>query len=239
MNINHNENSWGEVNENPHCETNEFKSDISELCVDCGLTKYIKDGIKNQIVFQAEMQKSILTPEQFYTYCDGQIKILQDAMMKANLARIRHEKDSKWEGNIPNINWILIWNKEAIKALNVLLLEQKKAINVSEKKILRSCFAELFTHTSKYVKVKEILIEEGLCDEISFRWVDTGSGYKQLIVGLLKRLNELGYYDKMPTNEEIKIISENTFGVEIGIDTIKKAKSNRGNLKFIPYADTL
>jgi hypothetical protein len=58
------------------------------------------------------------------------------------------------------------------------------------------------------------------------------------LVALLKDLHLKGYYrnKKELKHEEIKRVAQNTFGVNMSIDTIKRAEVNSASLSFIPYA---
>lgn len=103
-----------------HCTATEFKIDISELCEKCPLTELIQDGIKNQIIFQAQQQKEILNTEQFKEYINYEIENAQKSMQRTFLTEQQNKNylnDNHRKTRIKNY----IWNKERIKALNNIL----------------------------------------------------------------------------------------------------------------------
>ena len=69
-------------------------------------------------------------------------------------------------------------------------------------------------------------------------WKDQKGGSLRLLASLIKYFHTKGFYkdNYKPSNEEIKIIARNTFGIELSIDTVKKAKinlfENNSGLKF-------
>jgi hypothetical protein len=98
------------------CTATEFKTDISELCEKCPLTKLINSGIENQIISQAQQQKEILNKEQFKNYIDDEVKNAQTAMQKVFLTE-QQNKDYKTDIYRKERVKNYIWNKERIKAL--------------------------------------------------------------------------------------------------------------------------
>lgn len=106
-----------DLSKNYKCTSQVFISDISKLCDKCPLPSLINDGMKDQIIFQAQEQKEILTTEQFNNYLDEEIKSATKAMEAAFLkeGQEKENKNDKFRANrIQNY----IWNKERIKALN-------------------------------------------------------------------------------------------------------------------------
>jgi hypothetical protein len=88
----------------------------------------------------------------------------------------------------------------------------------------RNTLEKCFEHTSKYISVIGLIAEHGYCDPLTCIWKDRGSGYKGLVVELIKYLHSKGFYGKegMPKNDEIVLIAKNTFDVDLGKDTVKK-----------------
>lgn len=107
-----------------YCTSEEFKTDISQLCEKCPLTELILEGIQNQIIFQAREKQEILTPEQFKKYINDEIKNAEEAMQKIFLI----ERQTMYDKNDPYRKTRIktyIWNKERIKALNQVLTLRK------------------------------------------------------------------------------------------------------------------
>ena len=101
--------------------------------------------------------------------------------------------------------------------------------------------SEAFESISKYQYIMNLLVERQYCHPHTFIWKDDGKGNKELLAAIIKQLHSLGYYKEncRPTNEQIRIIAKNTFGWEVAIDTIKKAKPGHFDLTFIPIASTI
>ena len=125
------------IEENPKnsfCTSKEFKTDISELCLECPLTNLINEGITNQIIFQAEQQKEILNENQFKNYIEDEISNAQERMQELFLT----ESQNKNYKNDPHRkkriqNYIL--NKERIKALNHLSKVKKEDFLITKQSI--------------------------------------------------------------------------------------------------------
>jgi hypothetical protein len=99
-----------------------------------------------------------------------------------------------------------------------------------------------FEYTSRYKKVMQLLVDNGMCQAGTYVWIDYGPGSKGLVAGLIKHLHAQGFYidDRLPSNKELLRIVKNTFGIEISIDTAKKAKTGENhNFSFIGPASTL
>ncbi|MCX6232278.1 MAG: hypothetical protein NTZ33_12125 [Bacteroidetes bacterium] len=113
----------------PTCTTKEFKDDISKLCENCPLTEEINQGIKKQIIFQAEQNKSILSDLQFKNYINVEI---EEAIKIMNEISILSQNDNEYT---PNRIYVYIWNKERIKALNSFITEKYQNISNQMKTI--------------------------------------------------------------------------------------------------------
>ena len=101
--------------------------------------------------------------------------------------------------------------------------------------------SDIFDSISKYQYIMNLLVENQYCQPNTFIWKDSAKGNKGLLAAILKFLHTQKYYkdNKRPTPKQIKEIAQNTFGWKIMIDTIKKAKPQQFDLKFIPPASTL
>lgn len=112
-----------------------------------------------------------------------------------------------------------------------------------EKSYEKTTLMEWFDKPGKYPIIMGLLVENGLCQPGTYLWIDESVGAKTAVATLIKYLHAQGFYtDNMkPLNEEIILIAKQTFGVVIGIDTVKKAKvptSANHNLSFISPAST-
>jgi len=99
----------------------------------------------------------------------------------------------------------------------------------------------IFESISKYNYIMNVLVAKKYCQPNTFIWKDEGKGNKGFLAAILKYLHKQQYYkdNKRPSIEQIKAISKNTFGWEMSIDTIKKAKPDQFDLSFIPPASTI
>jgi len=103
------------------------------------------------------------------------------------------------------------------------------------------CLLSLFQDVSKYKKIMNILADKSLIEHNTELWKDEGKGSKGYLVSLIKNLHLKQYFkeDKKPSNEQIKVICKNTFGIEISIETIKRIRENSFDFQFIPYSSTI
>lgn len=87
--------------------------------------------------------------------------------------------------------------------------------------------------STDYNTLLRILSEKGFINPETLIWIDKGKGHKGMVAALLKRLFDLGYYGKNDLgNEEVKAIAKNTFGIDVKIDTVKKAKNTDFTVYF-------
>ena len=100
----------------PSCTSEDFKTDLEHLCTRCPLKSEIEKEIENQIIFQANERKSILSKELFIQYLLDEIKSASDAMERQYLLE-QQQRGNYRESRIKTY----IWNKERIKALNQFL----------------------------------------------------------------------------------------------------------------------
>lgn len=98
-----------------------------------------------------------------------------------------------------------------------------------------------FESTAKYKAVMEILVNKKYIFPNTYIWLDESKSNKSFLASLLKNLHGKKFYKKniRPSNKQICVICKNTFGIDVGIDTVKRAKSTDFNFNFIPYSSTL
>lgn len=100
---------------------------------------------------------------------------------------------------------------------------------------------DFFENISSYKSIMEILVKEGKVQANTYYWIDLSGGYKGFLTSLIKNLHVKNYYKgkRCPSNEEILSICQNTFGIEVSIDTTKRAKVDNFDFSFIPIASTI
>jgi hypothetical protein len=98
-----------------------------------------------------------------------------------------------------------------------------------------------FDSISKYKGIMEILVTENFCQQGTYIWKDQKKGNKTILAAILKYLHQQKYYkNNSPlTINQIREIALNTFGMNVAIDTIKKANPANSMLSFIPPSSTL
>lgn len=103
------------------CGKEKFITEFSQLCDNCELKPKIEEGIKNQIIFEAEIKKKILNKKQFVDYVESEIKNASKAITDRLL--IQRQKDwlDQKDKYVGTRIMGVIWNSERIKALNSLL----------------------------------------------------------------------------------------------------------------------
>lgn len=107
------------------------------------------------------------------------------------------------------------------------------------KKPIISDLKSLFTDIDKYTEVMQILADNGYIYKETGYWIDKDKGYKSFLASLLKKhLYAKRYLKRNPNNNEVVLICKNTFGVELGIDTVKTADVNITQYNFIPSNGT-
>lgn len=131
--------------------------------------------------------------------------------------------------------WSFILNRERL--FEPIFKKFTKTLNNKTEKDEPSSFRELFQNVSDYKDIVKILGEKGYINPQSLVWIDENKGAKGLIGAIIKDLHSKGYFTKKPTSNDIKIICENTFKCEIGLDTIKRSKPEKHNLNFIPHSN--
>lgn len=96
---------------------------------------------------------------------------------------------------------------------------------------------EIFISIEVFNVIMNKLVDEELIDKNSFEWMDRGPGFKSRIAALLYHLYHNKYFrcTELPGPEQIKMLAENGFKVNIGIRTIKDKKVNdfRKDFAFI------
>lgn len=96
----------------------------------------------------------------------------------------------------------------------------------------------VFEDTSKYVKIRDILVNKEYLEPITFIWKDTSNGHKSTLINIIKTLHLKGFFQNshVITNEFCIDLVKNTYGIEVGVSTAEKVKPN---LDFIPYSTTI
>jgi len=92
----------------------------------------------------------------------------------------------------------------------------------------------IFDSVAKYKAVMEILVDQNLIHPNTYFVKDEGKGIKGYLPALIKDLHGKGYFNVRPTNEQIKEICRNTFGMDVSLSTVKHSKSEDFPFGFIP-----
>lgn len=122
------------------------------------------------------------------------------------------------------------------------LSDKLKEIKNNEKSQPKIKFEMIFAKTSHFNYIMELLVKNNLCQAGTYIWKDEAPGSKGLLVAILKFLHLQGYYkeNKKLKHQEIKEVAQNTFGISIGIDTIKRTPPSSIHMTFsIPLASTV
>ncbi|WP_111627051.1 hypothetical protein [Larkinella arboricola] len=134
---------------------------------------------------------------------------------------------------------------QAISRFNELIQQNVSGRSIPSIKKKKPAFANnalelYFEHTSKYKIVMELLVERKYCQAGTYIWIDTAPGFKSTVVILIKHLHAQGFFKnkKKPSNQEIVIVAQNTFGVQLSIDSVKKAQPSSSHFDFIKPAST-
>ena len=93
---------------------------------------------------------------------------------------------------------------------------------------------KLFKNISAYQGIIKILADENLIDINTYK-AKTGrgtKGTKERLSGVIKDLHPKGYLTRRPSDDEIRIMLQNTFDLEVSIDTITHCNSE---IIKIPY----
>jgi len=98
-----------------------------------------------------------------------------------------------------------------------------------------------FESNSKYELIMALLVSKNHCQSGTYIWKDEKKGNKTVLAAILKHLHHQQYYKNNTklTNDQIQKIAQNTFGLSISIDTIKRATSENADVSFIPKASDL
>lgn len=94
---------------------------------------------------------------------------------------------------------------------------------------------DVFEDSSKYRHIISLLINEGYCDETTGCYISSQHRTKTRLAALIKHLHTLGLYkdNKSLTPQQIKVISCNTFGCNMDINTINKADPREFKFAFL------
>jgi hypothetical protein len=147
-----------------------------------------------------------------------------------------HEKLAKQLKEVKSkINTLQINERIAIIQANEPF-KIKKTEKLKNEKTTVFLFSDHFANPSNYKRIMDVLVEEGYCKEDTFYWIDGKKGNKAFLAAIIKHLHSLGYYKnkQRPSSEQIRDIALQSFGLEIAIDTIKRASPEQFDLSFIP-----
>ncbi|MFH0756346.1 MAG: hypothetical protein V2B15_03565 [Bacteroidota bacterium] len=100
--------------------------------------------------------------------------------------------------------------------------------------------SEAFKEDSEYEEVMALLVSKDYCIENTHLWKREIKGKMKTLASLIKLLQLKGYYKVGLSNDEVKIIAQKTFNIDIGIDTIKHTKGSDTEhyFKFIPNSSS-
>lgn len=121
---------------------------------------------------------------------------------------------------------------------HLIVLEKNKLNNKKQSSNPITNFSQLFISTSEYNKIMAILVRRKLCQKNTFIWIDCKKGTLSMLASLIKHLHSKGYYHTKPTNDEVKSIAKNTFKIDMGIDTVKRANLDDFDFSFIPESNS-
>jgi hypothetical protein len=151
------------------CTTKEFKKDLIELCEKCPLNSKIKNGIKNQIIRQAQIQKELLTKSQFENYINNEIEDATKVIQEILLIETNPHQGKEF---LQNRTELYIWNKERINALNKFLVARNEKPKKSHPKFFLKY--EHFEFAEKLIKNIDRKYELAECSFIYRAMINDG-----------------------------------------------------------------
>jgi len=95
---------------------------------------------------------------------------------------------------------------------------------------------DIVVSEAAYKSIIEILVNKGLCQKDTLKWIDDAKGNKGLLIAVLKEMRAKGYFKNgvNPSNEDYKNIAADTFDLVVSIDTVKKSSPKTIHIDFIP-----
>lgn len=104
----------------------------------------------------------------------------------------------------------------------------KKTVNENLK------LSDVIKDDDTYNKIMQALTVKH-CDPVTHQWIDYDNGKKGLLAAVLNHLHFMQCYknNKRPKAIQMLIISKNTFGVEMSIDTIHHSRPKDFDLSFL------
>lgn len=122
------------------CTSQDFKTDISQLCEQCPLPEKFRKGLIEQIRIPTNEYKELYSNEQFNDYLHKEIAKAQKHMEDVRFQDLEN-KNNLDDPNRKNRISIYIWNKEKIKIFNEYLKElnskETPALNQIEFALMR------------------------------------------------------------------------------------------------------
>lgn len=192
------------------CTTEEFKTDISELCENCPLTDKINNGIENQIIFQANIKKEILPPDNFLEYIYSEINSASEVIDRVYSIELRNKEYNINDQQRANRIELFIWNKERIKALKSFIPEDTNSPSNKKRNLQNDpSFVQLFKNNEDRLN-KFIQLLKG----IHFSALDENNSWiynsrKSSIVACFKALEELEFIKKLNNDTQLYRVVKN------------------------------
>lgn len=158
------------------CTSEDFKTDIKDLCKNCPLIDLINNGMPNQILDEAYLKMDVMTKTQFNNYINSEIenasKAITNTLLNQKNQKTIDPKNKYLKTRIQNI----IWNKERIKMLNSLQFDtgtktENTAINKYERVFKNDYSYILFTKLIDKAKAKadySFIFRKMLHDELIY-----------------------------------------------------------------------
>ena len=171
-------------------------------------------------------------------FSEEELKVLRKDMGEEQSLRFVQEEQEKQKNAYYKL--IKVWQDK----IN-LLEEEAKQFRKDEGTPLPQTEPEklelLFKSISKYNTIMEILVSKNLVQPNTYIWKDEKKGNKSYLAALIKNLHSKGYYKEntRPTNPQIMAICKNSFGWDVGLDTIKHINALDFDFTFIPIASTI
>lgn len=221
----------------------------------------MNDGIKKlENAWMNSWQQQIDMVEKKKQQIAGELKLIPENSYLIRYNYLKQEKQKNLDERSDNeireklgkknpVYLIYGYYKDVDKYLSELIALYQKRLpleneqNTPSESIIHSTLTllELFENTSKYNHVMNLLVEKGYCQADTFIWKDAKKGNKGYLAAILKYLHSQQYYKNnlRPTSEQIQSIAKNTFGWEMGIDTIKRSNPEQFDVSFLPAASEI
>lgn len=106
---------------------------------------------------------------------------------------------------------------------------------------IQRTFPELFKRDEEYQHIRKILAEQKLINESTGVWMDRKNGYIGVLISIIKKLKEEGYFSPnvLTCNKEIASVMINSFQVKASESFIARVNPDNFNVSFIPIRKDL